>query len=348
MNHSPIEDRLREALTEAGATLDPGTLRPLRAPERRFRPNRRLVAAAAAVVLAGAATAAVLGGPGDVNSAVATNPETLPIEETDLAVFLCTESAPEKTGCHGRAATPEEVRTTEERLRELPQVDVVAFVSQEVAYEQFQQEYAQDKTLLAAVKPADMPPSFRVKTKGKADVTLASRALQGLPVVNVGDIAADRSRQWNKYVDVSVFLCQDGSGLPACGGERTRGGKDSKITEEGKGATAAQIKAVKKLIEGMPEVESFVFETQVMAWESFRKQHEDNRTLLNATTVEDMPESFRLTLRRESDAAPVVDRLKGQPGVATAVDHTCAVRQLALMNNYGLVVPDDKVCLTKR
>ncbi|WP_345392476.1 hypothetical protein [Nonomuraea salmonea] len=30
--NSPVEDRLREALAEAGASLDPATLRPLRAP----------------------------------------------------------------------------------------------------------------------------------------------------------------------------------------------------------------------------------------------------------------------------------------------------------------------------
>ncbi|TDC84763.1 hypothetical protein E1292_49235 [Nonomuraea deserti] len=353
MNHSPIEDRLRAALAEAGATLDPGTLRPLREPQgrRRFQVDLRLVAVAAVVVLAGAATAIGLGGPGDVNRVVATNPETLPMDETDLTVFLCTKSAPAKRGCPGRDATPEEVRTVEERLRESPQVDVVAFVSQELGYEHFQQEYAQDKTLLAAVRPADVPPSFRVKLKGQADVRQVSLALRGLPLVNVGDMAVLRARQSdpNRYVDITVFLCQDGSGLPSCGAERTSEGEnDVTVTKEGKGATAAEIKVVKKLIEEMPEVESSHFETQAMAFESFRKQFKENKTLLDATKEEDMPQSFRLTLRPESDGARVVDKFKRQPGVASVVDHMCGLRRLALMNNYGLDIPEDKLCRTNK
>ena len=70
--NSPMEDRLRDALTEAGATLDPSTLKPLRAPERRFRVDLRLLSVATVVVLAGATTTVVLGaGGGDAASASA-------------------------------------------------------------------------------------------------------------------------------------------------------------------------------------------------------------------------------------------------------------------------------------
>ncbi|TDC08840.1 hypothetical protein E1267_09030 [Nonomuraea longispora] len=341
MNHGSTEDRLRAALTEAGATLDPGTLRPLRAPERRFRPNYRLVAAAVAVVLAGTATAAVLGGPGDVANIVATSTQTLPDEETDLAVILCTESA-RKDPCRGRAASPEQTRMIEETIRRSSDVEVVTFESQEVAYGRFRQEYAENKALLAAVKPADMPPSFRVKVKEGTDLRQTFRLLPTLPgVAKFSDPARlfELPVMKGEVQRIAVFLCGKGSALPACGGQRTT----ERVTKEGKAATEAEMKAIEKLIAKMPEVESYVFEDQEAAYKNFRDSYKSNEQLLEATKVEDMPESFRLTMRPGTERVHVIGELERQPGVAQVLDQTC-VREQAALAKYGLDLPEADVC----
>ncbi|MGP3933396.1 permease-like cell division protein FtsX [Nonomuraea sp. KM88] len=341
MNHSPTEDRLREALTEAGATLDPSTLRPLRAPERRFRLNHRLLIAVAAVVLAGTATAVGLGGPGEVDYAVATNPESLPPEETDLAIFLCTESV-QKDPCQGRAADPEQTRTIEETIRRSPDVEVMTFESDEAAYGRFRQEYAENKALLAAVKPTDILPSFRVKVHEGTDLRQTVGPLHALPgVAKLSEPARlyDLPAMNEKTQRISVFICVDGSAMPACGAQRTSGS----VTKEGKAATKAQKEAVEQMIAQMPEVESFFFEDQEAAYRNFLSSYKSNRTLVEATEVEDMPESFRLTMRATADRSRVVSDLKRQPGVAQVVDHACTREQIAL-ERYGLDLPAAEAC----
>ncbi|TDE54618.1 hypothetical protein E1295_14535 [Nonomuraea mesophila] len=341
MNHSSTEDRLRTALTEAGATLDPGTLRPLRAPERRFRPNYRLVAAAAAVLLGGTATAVVLGGPGEGDNIVATPAQTLSDEETDLAVFLCTESA-RKDPCRGRAADPEQMRTIEETIRRSPGVEVMAFESQEVAYGKFRQEYAESKEVLAAVKPADMPPSFRVKVKEGTDLRQTFRVLPTLPgVARLSEPArlSELPTMHEKVLRIAVFLCLKGTHIPACGGEGINGSG----TKQGKAATEAELKAIEELIAKMPEVESYVFEDQEAAYKNFRSAYKSNEKLLESAKVEDMPRSFRLTLRSGADRVRVVGKLEGQPGVAQIIDGTC-VQEQAAMAKYGLDLPEVDAC----
>ncbi|MEO3891325.1 permease-like cell division protein FtsX [Nonomuraea sp. B5E05] len=339
MNHSPIEDRLREALTEAGATLDPGTLRPLRAPERRFRVNHRLVTAAAAVVLAGTAAAVGLGGPGDVDHAVATNPESLPIDQADMVVQLCT-----KTTCDGNEATPEQMQAIEQAVRQLPEVEVVVFEGQVLAYNRFRQEFANDQELLDKADPADFPPSFRLKLKEGTAPSQVSAALRKLPglydvVDREGrrDLVEKAGSAPNRRMDISVFLCGRESSWPACGAERTYSGEqDFEVAKEGKAATEAEKTALRTLIERMPEVDSFVYEDQKAAYENFRMSFKANKKMINETEVKDMPESFRLKLRPEADADKVVSLLIRQPGVSSVGNNKCMRDNVQMIYDYGL------------
>ncbi|MEO3795397.1 permease-like cell division protein FtsX [Nonomuraea sp. B10E15] len=350
MNHSPTEDRLREALTEAGATLDPSTLRPLRAPERRFRLNHRLVTAAAAVVLAGTAAAVGLGGPGDVNHAVATNAEAVPIDQADMIIRLCT-----KKMCEGREATPAQIHAIEQAIWRQPEVEAVAFEGQVSAYERFRKEFANDQALLARIQPADMPPSFRLNLKDGAAPEQVGAALPKLPgVFSRVDVPAHRAfldqmeTELADGADVSVFLCGRGSSQPACGAKRTSSdGQDVEVVKEGRKVTEAQKTAIEKLIEDMPEVDSFVFEDQEAAYRSFRKQNDDEK-MANAIKVEDMPESFRLKLVQETDAGSVVRTLQRQPGVASVNSRECALRNISILRIYGLSLPADVVCGAER
>lgn len=325
--NSPVEDRLREALIEAGATIDASTLRPLRAPERRwFRVDFRLVAVAVAVVFAGAATAVGLGGHEGVNRAVATDPEPTRSGEVEMTVFLCTKSAP-KQNCRGKNVTRDEVMAVERKVQGLPHVREVVYVAQVAAYAEFRTEYANYKTLLDSVKITDMPRSFRLTFMPGADLRKVAEELRGMPgILSLGEKAPNQPIASGK-AHINAFLCNKGSSMPAC---------------HGKAVTNAQKKAIRELIEGMPEVRSYLFEDQKAAYENFRRAY--NKVLVDATRVEDMPESFRLVLKRESKWAEVVGELKRQPGVSQVTYLTCLDIKAQLSERYGLRLPDDKVC----
>ncbi|MFB4276442.1 permease-like cell division protein FtsX [Nonomuraea sp. MTCD27] len=348
--NSPVEDRLREALVEAGATVDIGTLRPLRVPERRrSRVDFRLVTVAVAVVLAGAATAVVLrGGPGAEDRAVAADP---PAQSggTEMTVFLCTKSAPKESPCQGRAASREQVSAIERALHQSQQVDSVFFVDQATAYENFKKTFAHNTSLTGEIKVTDLPAAFRLKTRHDGDRRQVKESLRGLGgIQHVADQAesdvrpqTEAGRSWQ----ISVFLCSKGASLPSCGGESVNGKNgEPVVTKEGKGATVAQKTAIQKLIESMPGVEEVLFEDQASAFKNFQQAFEDNEALIKATKVEDMPERFRIRLTAAFDGQDLVSELKRQPGVAQVLYQPCTDDRLALADNFGLLLPDSKVC----
>ncbi|PZG12610.1 permease-like cell division protein FtsX [Nonomuraea aridisoli] len=339
---SPVEDRLREALAEAGASLDESALRPLRAPERRrFQVDFRLLAAAGVVVVAGATVAVGLGGPGNEDRAVVASPPSPP---TEMAVFLCTPASPGPS-CQGRAITPSQTKALEIRLKGLPQVETVAFIDQATAYEGFRKTFAHNRKLLDEVKIADLPPSFRLKTRPGADPVQLDKSLRGVAgIQNIADLGAAAKWEPSSTADISVFLCNKDSAVPECGAEHeTRDNGDQWITKEGKETTMAQRKAIRAKIDEMPEVKSYVFEDRKTVYENFRSEYADNERLLAATKVADMPEVFRIELKEESAEGDVVKELRRQPGVGRVVYSPCLF-DLALAGRFGVFLEDDKVC----
>ncbi|MFI7702865.1 permease-like cell division protein FtsX [Nonomuraea sp. NPDC049480] len=328
--NSPVEDRLREALIEAGATIDSGALRPLRAPERRrFRVDFRLVAVAVVVVFAGAATAVGLGGTEGVDRVVATDPEPTRSGEVEMSVFLCTKSS-QSRDCQGKAVTRDQVMAIEQKLRGLSQLREMSFVTQPEAYAEFRIEYADNKTLLDSVKITDMPQAFRLRLEEGTDSRKVAEALHGMSgILNVSEKTRTEATPPPRKAQISAFLCSKGSAVPTC---------------RGKGVTNAQRKAIREVIKGMPEVRSYFFEDQKAAYENFRRAYSDNKALLQATKVEDMPESFRLVLKRESKWAEVVGELKRQPGVSQVNYHGCLDLKGKLIEGYGLLLPDKEAC----
>ena len=160
--NSPMEDRLREALAEAGATVDTSTLQPLHGAWRsRFRVDLRLVAVAAVVVLVGVAGAVGLGGRGDVDRAVAVNPDQR-IDKGEMIVFLCSKTLPKEAACQGRDVTAEETKAVGALVRQLPEVESVTFIDQASAYENFRRDFVHNKALLDGVGAVDLPASFRL------------------------------------------------------------------------------------------------------------------------------------------------------------------------------------------
>ncbi|MFG6193360.1 permease-like cell division protein FtsX [Nonomuraea sp. JJY05] len=346
--NSAMEDRLREALAEAGATVDAGTLRPLRARERRrSRVDFRLVAVAAAVVLAGAATTVgLLSGPGDEDRAVAADPAPA---ERKMIVFLCAKSSDrDRTSCKG-AATNEEKKEIAAKVKQMPGIREVSYEDQAAGYPDFRRDFAHNKALLAAVDAEDLPASFRLTFTKGTDPRRVQEALRGVPgILTVHEVTSDNATSAAKW-DVSVFLCAPSSGMPSCGAERKSDGKGSfTVTKEGKGVTPAQMAAVQKLIASMPDAKEAVFESQEEAYENFRRLYKDNKTLIGATKVSDMPQSFRIKLAPDADWSKMVTRLRREPGVSQVVYHGCLLDSSRLAERYGLILPDSKVCSTDK
>ncbi|MEV5327218.1 permease-like cell division protein FtsX [Nonomuraea sp. N2-4H] len=333
--NSPIEQRLREALEEAGAALDPHTLRPLRTPERRrVRVDLRLVGvAAAAVAIAGAATAVALGTGGDEHVAAV---EPAQSEAAEMVVFLCTKSA-KRPPCRGQEATPAQVEAIETALRRLPQVNELSFEDQAAAYERFKKSFAGDTAMLGAVKAEDLPAAYRLKIKKGGDrkqVEDAVISLAGLAgIVNRAspEVTRQPTAEETRW-QITAFLCQRGSRESACG------------SGPAKAVTAAQRQAIERLIRRMPQVAEYVYESKEAAYAKFKKTFADDAALMRHTAVEDMPESFRIALKDERKGAEVIEKLERQPGVAEVVYQRCVAERRALYVDFGLELPAGRVC----
>ncbi|MGV9379070.1 permease-like cell division protein FtsX [Nonomuraea sp. NPDC003707] len=345
--NSAMEDRLREALAEAGATVDAGTLRPLRASERRrFRVDFRLVAVAATVVLAGAATTVgLLSGPGDEDRAVAADPAG---DGRKMNVFLCAKSSDrEQTACKG-AVSEEETQKIAAAVRQAPGVTEVSYTHQTAAYENFRRDFERNKALLAAVDVDDLPASFGLTLTKGTDPRRVQEALRGVPgILTVQEVTPYESTPADKW-DVTVFLCTPSSSMPSCGAEHKSDRKVSPIvTREGKGATPAQREAIRKLIISMPGAKEVFFEDQTAAYENFRRMYKANKTLIDATKVSDMPQSFRIVLLPDADWSKAASRLRREPGVSQVL-HRCMNDGSRLKYSYGLTLPESKVCPTDK
>ncbi|WP_433514398.1 permease-like cell division protein FtsX [Nonomuraea sp. CA-143628] len=350
--NSPVEERLRAALTEAGATVDPSTLRPLQSLDRRRRVDFRLLAVAGVtVVLAGAATVAALTSVGDEQRAVAANSPISEKGPQEIRLFLCSTTS-KSPDCAG-GATAEQVAALRATLGERPDVEWLEFEDQATAYESFRQHYADNKAVIDGVEMSDMFASFRLKLKPGADVDALlgkAKAIGGVVASSRTSLNAQTGAAEPPKMEVSVFLCGDDSSLPGCGAVITpgRSKKDQHIVRAGKGITLAQQRAIATAIEKMPDVASVHFEDQQEAYENFRRSYADNKSLVLATKQSDMPTSFRLTMKRTSGGDTMIDKLLSMPGVAQVVDQRCMAEPLKIFTRYGISQPGgSKLCAPK-
>ncbi|MET7999902.1 permease-like cell division protein FtsX [Nonomuraea glycinis] len=346
--NSPMEDRLREALAEAGATIDTSTLRPLHGAQRsRFRVDLRLVAVAAVVVLVGVAGAVGMGGRGDVDRAVAVSPDHRQ-GKGEMIVFLCSKTLPKEEACQGRDVTAEETKAVGALVRQLPEVESVAFIDQAGAYEKFRREFVHNKALLDGVRAVDLPASFRLTIRDGADRDRVPQVLRGVAgIQNVMDLSSDMvADRADARPVVKAFLCGKEAHQTPCGAEQVVDGKGNfkGVKKAGKAATNAEKVAVQDLIDSLPDVESSTFVDQGAAYEDFQKSFPDNKALLDSAKVTDMPESFILTMKPEVDRSKTISRLKRQPGIAAVVNGACTADRGLLMANFGLLLPGSKVC----
>lgn len=134
-------------------------------------------------------------------------------------------------------------------------------------------------------------------------VTMVSVFLLGLGVL--AQRQADTMKgYWYERIQVSVFLCWEGSAQPNC---------------QGKAVTDAQKETIRAQLAAMPEVKEVFEEDSQQAYDRFREQFR-NSPIVGSVRVGDIPQSFRIQLKDPTRFAVVSSQFDGAPGVASVQD----------------------------
>lgn len=186
-----IEDRLRDAMAARAETVGDDH-RPLPAPRSRRAsgkgPIRTVAVALAVVATVFGVTRLVSLSSGPEESIVAmTMSGTAPSGTPEVSVFLCKDGDP-FPGCEGREGrgiTETERDDLRRMLEARPEVEGVAFQDRRQAWEDFRRQNEDDHPeLVRAIRPGDMPESFRARIRAGADPSAVARAASGLPGVS--------------------------------------------------------------------------------------------------------------------------------------------------------------------
>jgi cell division transport system permease protein len=110
---------------------------------------------------------------------------------------------------------------------------------------------------------------------------------------------------WYDKVEVSMYLCGDGSKGPNCNG--------SAVTEEQRQQLLADVNA-------NPLVEKVYYESQQQAYENFKKQFENSEDLVQNVTPEALPESLRVKLKDPTKYEDFASAFQDSPGVEEIQD----------------------------
>jgi len=96
----------------------------------------------------------------------------------EISVYLCyADSA--NPNCHG-AVTTAQTTSLESRLKSMPQVQNVTYVSQTQAWALYKEAFANDQSYVSTLKETDMPPSLEVKLVNPgADYNIVASAVTG-------------------------------------------------------------------------------------------------------------------------------------------------------------------------
>ena len=142
-------------------------------------------------------------------------------------------------------------------------------------------------------------------------VVLVSMYLVG--AVFVASFAVDRALTLQtKKVEVAVFLKRD----------VTKDARDS----------------IQRDLLAMPEVASVVYESKQDAYETFKRLFRDEPDIVENTTADALPESFRVKLKDPNQFAVVRDRLDGRPGIDQIQDERKFLsRLLAVVRDVRLL-----------
>jgi cell division transport system permease protein len=118
---------------------------------------------------------------------------------------------------------------------------------------------------------------------------------------------------WYDKVEVSVYLCGDGSTSSNCNG--------TAITPEQRGQLEQDLRST-------PLVERVFYESKQDAYARFKQQFKDSPDLVQNVTPEALPESFRVKLKDPTQFEVVASAFRDRPGVDEVQD------QKALLQNF--------------
>ncbi|HEY1822813.1 MAG TPA: permease-like cell division protein FtsX [Trebonia sp.] len=98
--------------------------------------------------------------------------------KVQISVYLCyADSA--NPDCHG-AVTQAQTTQLEQRLKSMPQVETVQYVTQAEAWTLYKQAFSNEQSYVSTVTEADMPPSLEVKlVNPAADYNIVSSVVTG-------------------------------------------------------------------------------------------------------------------------------------------------------------------------
>ncbi|MFF0308731.1 permease-like cell division protein FtsX [Streptosporangium sp. NPDC004379] len=185
MTMKTTEERLRGALSAAGDTVT--DVPPLVVPARR-RTRLPLRVSAAALAVAAVAVgvtnlAAPVSQPGDDVVLAMAAGGAGPWGRAEVSVFLCKRQDPFPS-CGGKGITEAEREELRRTLAGRPEVEGVIFEDQQKAWENFRRQNTNDTALIDAIRPEDMPESFRVGIREDADSGAVARAAGEMPGVS--------------------------------------------------------------------------------------------------------------------------------------------------------------------
>jgi cell division transport system permease protein len=107
--------------------------------------------------------------------------------KVEVSIYLCdAASASYNPTCkaNGPATQADRIKILQ-TLQNMPQVQHVTYVSQNQAYGEFKQYFANDPSMVSSVQSGDIPDSFQVKLNDpSADYNVVSSAVQGAPGVD--------------------------------------------------------------------------------------------------------------------------------------------------------------------
>jgi cell division transport system permease protein len=118
---------------------------------------------------------------------------------------------------------------------------------------------------------------------------------------------------WYDKVEVSVYLCGEGSNSANCNG--------TAVTDE-------QRAQLQKDLEATPLVQKVYYESKQDAYKRFKEQFKDSPDLVQNVTPDALPESFRVKLKDPTQFEVVASAFRDRPGVDEVQD------QKALLENF--------------
>jgi cell division transport system permease protein len=118
----------------------------------------------------------------------------------------------------------------------------------------------------------------------------------------VGEQVRLMTGEWAQKVEVSVFLRED--------------------------ASDEERDALEQRIQDIPEVQTYYYETREQAYERFRVQFRDSRSLTENVDASAMPESFRIKLTDPSKFPVIRARLAGDPAIDEVKDEQAVLKKL--------------------